>query len=802
MKHHKNNKAEHSARELQTDEAGKPPTSPPPPKGPKLAIVFLVILAALALLWIGASWGNRIVAGFGRLVASLTGGKEDSSETDGIQYYTCGMHPWVILPTRGICPICQMDLTPLDPAKYTGEVTIDPVVTQNIGVRVEPVTTGPLAQTIRTVGTVAYDETSVRDVNMKVSGWIEKLHVNYEWAEVQAGQPLFELYSPELFTAQEEYLSALKGRGQPSVEFLPGSAQDAENRLRSTRIRLEYFDVTPREIEALEKRGTPKKTVTLVSSHKGIVTEKKAYEGMRVEPGMRLYRIADLSNVWVLVTLYEFQQPYVALGQKAVMHLPYIPGQTFEGTVTYIYPYIDEKTREVNVRLEFENPKLLLKPGMFASVELRSVLAEERTLAPRSAVIDTGERQVAFVSLGEGKFEPRQVRMGIEAEGGMVEILDGLKPGELVVTSGQFLIDSESKIREALAKMVKGQPAVERGPPPELESELSTLPDKASQALLEALAGYFAVGEKLSDDTIDGITEEARKLASSLDALLNIEIPEDVHFWHRHTEAATVRGKALELVQEKDIEKARLKYSNLSVALAKLLRATGIPPSYEKEVQELHCPMYREGQGGSIWLQPGGKARNPFFGKSMLRCFDRQVSLPVTGAGGSTGTTRESSPGEPEKIPSGKPLPASKEIQGEVDRMVRAYLNIQSLMAKDEIAGTRDQLEILRKAAVAVSQGEPEELAALAGAVQKVVPRSFSEIGDLRRAFKPLSEAVYQVVKRAPPSSRATASLYKAYCPMVKASWLQGSKEIRNPYYGASMLTCGSIQETIQTREE
>jgi hypothetical protein len=316
------------------------------------------------------------------------------------------------------------------------------------------------------------------------------------------------------------------------------------------------------------------------------------------------------------------------------MSLPYIPGQTFEGTVTYVYPYLNQELRQAKVRLEFENPGLLLKPGMFANVDLRRTLATDRVLVPREAVTDTGARQVAFVSLGEGRFEPREVRVGVEAEGGMLEILDGLKRGEMVVVSGEFLLDSEANLREALAKMVAGAPAAGQKAEAAVAgaSELAALPDAAAKTLGEVLDGYFKIGAALASDTVEGVTPAARQAAAGVDVLLRIEIPANPHFWHQHTEAADVRGKALELVDLKDIEQARQKFADLSIALSKLVHATGVPPSYGKEVQELHCPMYREKQGGTVWLQPAGEVRNPYYGKSMIGCYDSKVTLPVTGA--------------------------------------------------------------------------------------------------------------------------------------------------------------------------
>ena len=351
---------------------------------------------------------------------------------------------------------------------------------------------------------------------------------------------------------------------------------------------------------------------------------------MKVDAGTQLYRIADLATVWVMAALYEYQVPYLELGQQAAVSLPYIPGQTFAGTVAYIYPYLNQELRQVKVRIELDNPELLLKPGMFANVEIRRTLASSRTLVPREAVIDTGERQVAFVSLGEGRFEPRVVKVGVEAENGMVEILDGLKQGESAVVSGGFLLDSESRLREALAKMVKGNLAGEPRAP--AATVAVALPDAAATAIIGIVNGYSRIGTKLADDTIDGIPPIAKQVAVDVDALLKVDVPGAPHFWREHTEAPDIRGKALELADTTESEQAREKFADLSTAAAKLLKATGVPAAYGKEVQELHCPMYRAGQGGTWWLQQAGPVRNPFYGKKMLGCFDKRDAIPVSGS--------------------------------------------------------------------------------------------------------------------------------------------------------------------------
>lgn len=614
--------------------------SSPPPSGPAARVLGVAVLLTFVIaLVLGIAVGEKIRGGAGKMISAATPHGPVAGASEKRQAYTCGMHPWVIQWKPGNCPICQMELTPIDPAKFTGKVDIDPVVVQNIGVRVQPVTTGPLVKTIRTVGTIDYAEPLVKDVNPKVGGWIEKLYVDEMGQQVKAGDRLFDLYSPELYAAQEEYLLAYRNR-QAS-----GAANaNAQQMLASARTRLEFFDITPQQIAELEQSGVAAKTMAIRSPHTGVVIDKQAYEGMKIDPGTRVYRIADLSKVWVLATVYEYQLPYVQAGQKATITLPYIPGQQFEGKVVYIYPYLNEKVREAKARLEFENIEGLLKPGMFANVELNNELAKDRVLAPRSAVIDTGTRQVAFVSLGQGRFEPRSVKLGVETEDGMVEVLDGLKPGEMLVTSGQFLIDSEARIREALARMIDDNLAA--APTAAIASaapaELPTLPDAVQAALTEVLNGYLAIGQQLVADATSGIDQPARAIAAGIDRMLRTPVPGDAEFWKNHEEAATVRGKALEIIDAADagnLDDVRVKYADLSVALGKLLRATGVPVTFARQVDELHCPMYHEGQGGSSWLQArDADVQNPYFGTKMPGCFDRREALPS--ASESTPTTR------------------------------------------------------------------------------------------------------------------------------------------------------------------
>ena len=326
-------------------------------------------------------------------------------------------------------------------------IKIDPVTQQNMGIRTEVVKKGLLIREIRTFGHITPDETRTVQVTPKTSGWIEKLYVNFKGIFVEKGKPIYEIYSPELVAAQEEYLVTYRNLNRLSNK----SGRDL---IRSAHRRLKYFDVPESEIRDIEKTGTVKKTLKIHSPFSGFVIEKSVEEGVFVKTGTKVFRIADLSHVWVEAHIYEYELPWVKKGQGAEMTLSYLPGKVFSGEVTYVYPYIQPKTRDVVIRLEFKNPDLELKPDMYADVLIKSVSEEEGLIIPSEAVIRSGTRNIVFMTREGGKFIPRDVILGRSLEDGKIEIVAGLSEGDPVVTSGQFLLDSEAKLKEAVQKML------------------------------------------------------------------------------------------------------------------------------------------------------------------------------------------------------------------------------------------------------------------------------------------------------------------------------------------------------------
>jgi multidrug efflux pump subunit AcrA (membrane-fusion protein) len=471
-------------------------------------IIGAVIIVAVIVVGFGILNGNQ-----DEKVKSMAAASQDDA-----QLWTCGMHPEVIVDEPGQCPKCGMDLVPvkqsgaakaedpptdpstdkdktaakkdrkilywqapMDPTEIYdhpgkskmgmdlvpvyedqvsgsgGTVKIDPVTVQNMGVRYTTVKKMDFNRDIRAVGLVQYNEEKLYTINSKISGWIEKLYVDYTGKMVRKGQPLLEIYSPDLVTTQEEYLLALNNQKAVSASSFGSIRDGAESLLKSTRKRLDYWDIPNSEIDRLEKTGEVRKTLQLVSPANGVVVHKNAVEGAKVNTGMDLYHIADLSTVWVEASVYDYELPWISEGQTAEMELSYLPDKRFTGKISYIYPYLDEKARTAKIRLEFKNPNLELKPGMYANVYLEGKTIPNTLVIPSEAVIRSGERNLVFIARGEGKFEPRQVQVG--AEGGpnnrYFRVLSGLLDGEKVVTSAQFLLDSESRLQEAIQKMLE-----------------------------------------------------------------------------------------------------------------------------------------------------------------------------------------------------------------------------------------------------------------------------------------------------------------------------------------------------------
>ena len=331
-------------------------------------------------------------------------------------------------------------------------VMLDPESARRIGVTYAVAAFKPFRRTMSTVGNVTWDETRLANVNPKIEGWVEHLYVDFTGAPVRQGQPLFSIYSPMLVSVQEELILARRLFDNIEPGDTGRAARNAQGLLESARRRLRYWDIPDAEIASIEESGMPRKTVTLLAPASGIVVEKNVIEGMRVMPGMDLYRIADLSRVWVEGEVFEKDLSLIRAGQSARVTFESYPGEEFRGTVTYVYPTVSVEARTGRIRIELANPGLRFKPGMYAHLELRAGNERNALLIPRSAVLNTGARALVFVRDLDGMLVPREVTTGF-ISGDDVEILAGLTAGETVVTSANFLIDAESNLSSSMTSM-------------------------------------------------------------------------------------------------------------------------------------------------------------------------------------------------------------------------------------------------------------------------------------------------------------------------------------------------------------
>ncbi len=378
-------------------------------------------------------------------------GADTDEEKRKIKYWKAPMTPGYTSDRPGKSPM-GMELIPVYEGDGGDGISINPMMVQNIGVKTEVAQKMVLRREIRTVARLTYDERLIHHIHTKYGGWIEKLFVDYTGQEVNQGDVLMEIYSPELLSTQAEMILALKYNEELAESPFQEIRQGALSLLDSTKKRLELFDVPQHQIEELIQTRKINKTMHIHSPMKGIVIHKNAQHGMRVEPGKPLYAIADLSNIWVLADIYEYEIPWVKLGQEAEMTLAYFPGKIYKGKVTFIDPSLDPDSRTLKVRIEFPNLNWALKPEMYANVILKEEITDEGIAIPEEAVIYSGEKTIVIVQRKHGGFESKEVSLGVTSQG-FVRILEGIKAGERIVTSSTFLIDSESRLQEALGKL-------------------------------------------------------------------------------------------------------------------------------------------------------------------------------------------------------------------------------------------------------------------------------------------------------------------------------------------------------------
>ena len=406
----------------------------------------LLVLVFMAAAWVGGY-------GYGRWYAKPPAGERKPL------YWVDPMHPWYKSDVPGIAPDCGMKLVavyPGDEARYDrranklpeGSVQITPEKQQLMGVAYGTAEYETVKSSIRAVARVALDETKIAKVHSKLEGWIDQVFVDFTGKQVRQGDPLLTIYSPEALATQQEYLLAIKAQHilhENPVHEMLGST---ENLVAAAKKRMELWDIGDSQIAEITATGVPLKNLTLTSPITGFVMERNAFAKQRIMPETALYTVADLSRVWVIADVFEYEAAAVRVGTPATLTLSYLPGRTFRGRVNYILPQVDAATRTLKVRIEFANPDFALKPEMYGEVEFQTG-GGRRLVVAQTAVLNSGDRQVVYVDRGKGYFEPREVKTGARSEN-RVEILSGLEPGERIAISGNFLIDSESQLKTAL----------------------------------------------------------------------------------------------------------------------------------------------------------------------------------------------------------------------------------------------------------------------------------------------------------------------------------------------------------------
>jgi len=694
-------------------------------------MIILMKLPAFSLLRLAVVGATLLSGAFVFLPSPLCAAEK--------QLYTCGMHPQIVRDKPGNCPICGMKLQPVrantaegakaaapagerkvkyykstmipgqisqKPAKdtmgmdmvpvYEGEdasaennIQIDAAMTQRMNLKTALVERGPVKRDFRTVGTVAYNEEGLRDITTKYEGWLEKLYVDATWTMVKAGDPLFDIYSPDLYNAQLNYLVATRSEGTAGGALT-----------RAALARLQLLDLPEDFIAEVARTGEARRTYTFRAPADGVVIEKMAVAGQMMKAGEKIYRLADLSTVWVLAQIYEKDLPFVRAGQGAEVRTSYGQQRSFAGEVQLLLPQVEEQTRSATARIVLPNADLYLRPGMFTDVRFATQLAESAVLVPDMAVLRSGERNTVFIAKDGGSFEPREILLGARSEGNFYEVLSGLAVGDRVVTSGQFMLDSESQLREAIQKMLKSaegtssttasaapaaptapdarkilryqssmmpaetsptpvkdsmgmemlpvyeelvpapMPAVHRHDaaapaPPKNESPMPGDPGSTSaRVLLKPLAlGLADAAAALAADDLAGYRKQLPAIRAALANYLAVAA-EAVH-----SGLGKLKGGPRESA---NLKSAREDFTPLSTAVVDLARAGHL--HHTEGLHIFECEMAPGGTGR--WFQRNTDLKNPFLGSAMSACGTEIDALELQ-PGGHGGDRAEMAVGQP-----------------------------------------------------------------------------------------------------------------------------------------------------------
>lgn len=806
--------------------------------------VLILSAAAIALFAFGRSsvgWGT---------VSEADAQQEhvhEESEAEEPALWTCPMHPQIKLPEFGACPICGMDLVEMTGGGDDNprQLVMSPASKALARIAAEPVRRKNVTRPVRMAGKVDYDETAVRTISAWVAGRIDRLYVDYTGVRVSEGDHLVWLYSPDLLTAQEELISAkarLSATAGESSEFLASSNRTAYS---SAREKLLLWGLTEEQVAEIEARGTASDRVMLTSPTTGVVIDKMLDEGAYVQTGTHIYRVADLSQLWLRLDAYEQDLAWLRYGQPVVVEVEALPGETFEGTISYIDPYIHEHTRTAKVRVNVDNVDGRLKPGMFvravASARLGAggavldrylagkwispmhpevvkdapgpcdvcgmplVRAEDLGLVPdvpstserplvvpSSAVLVTGKRAVVYIEVsGTDKptYEGREVVLGPRA-GDEYMVLAGLSEGERVVTHGAFRIDSSMQILAKPSMMtVAGERASASGP------EATVF--RASLAPL--FQGYLGAQTGLANDDFAAAKAALDGMLPHLEGISAAGLSPDLRaLWEE--ESAVLADSLPSAAGAEGIEALRTSFLAVSRAMLAIVRASGHDES--TILTEAYCPMAFDDTGAS-WLQSGDDVLNPYFGASMLRCGEiREEFVPHSAPAAPSEGGHAAMGHDHGAAPENEPMEVA-DARSPLAAVFSTYLTLQEQLASDEAGSAHMTLQVLLNDVVAATADDTlssvteRRLHKMHSALLKVA--ASSDIEADRSTFHVLSEHVLAIEQEAGnPLSRA---LHVVHCPMAfddtGASWLQAEGVTANPYFGASMLRCGSVTREV-----
>jgi len=610
------NTTDPSISDSPVETSGKSPVTPAPVARGGCSTYFLVMaITAVVSVFAGAYWSGPLHALLG------TAHQAASHETPapaaaGKSLWTCSMHPQVIQDGPGLCPICHMALVPLAAAGdgdsgHLGALEIDPAVVQNMGVRTARARRGPVLREIRATGYLSEAQPKVHEVNLRISGWIDKLYVDYEGIFVNEGDPLFDLYSPEIQQAAGELINASKTT-TGHLASLEGAA----------RRKLELWGLGKAQIDRIAGLDAPPRTVTFYSPAPGHVLDKHVVAGAGVMAGQKLFDIVDHSQLWMEVAIFERDLAFVALGDPVSVTTESHTDAALEGEIVFIHPHVDMMTRAATVRLVLNNPDMSYRPGMYATAMLKKEMNPDALLIPREAVIDTGARQLVFLARAGGHFEPREVGLGTAASNGDVEILTGLEEDDEIVTSGQFLLDNESRIKEAVQKYLQAETGTAMPESSVVESaeeavapvEMADGPPLNTDAVFEQ---YLALAESLGKQETGEPSIDAKPLAVAVEALIE-EQPSGAakELLERLLAAVQALAKAAP-------DTARTAFKEVSAAAIALTRTSPPSKSAIPALYEVECPMAE-----ASWLQRKDQVSNPYF-SDMKTCGEVKRSFTL-----------------------------------------------------------------------------------------------------------------------------------------------------------------------------